>query len=350
MGFNKGEWSELYAFLYLLKNNDLVIVDENLVPIHDDIFKILEIILNDKKFKIEEDYIYKFYNKTKEISEYQQKPISESLEVLLKKIQAQKSSKGSFDIPEIKSFINEFFDGQKVKGKSKTKADLEANTLDRRQNRKVNLTYNIKSELGAKATLLNASNHTNFLYEIENIDDDILSNVNSIKTRTKLLDRCKLLTSKGAKFKFIETTSKVFSENLRLVDTKLDEILANMLILSYIQNEKDIKKLIDLSTNNESDKIYFNKKLCDFASAVTFGMRAGEVWNGKNEINGGILLVEKSGDVFLLDLIYFKDLVDKYLIKSIKLDSPSSSRYKMCEVFKRGEKFYFTLNLQIRFK
>ena len=35
MGFNKGEWSELYTFLYLLENPNLIIVDENLEVIEE---------------------------------------------------------------------------------------------------------------------------------------------------------------------------------------------------------------------------------------------------------------------------------------------------------------------------
>ena len=61
MGFNKGEWSELYTFLYLLENPDLVIVDENLQVIDKALFKILEIILADKKYKIEDKNILKLW-------------------------------------------------------------------------------------------------------------------------------------------------------------------------------------------------------------------------------------------------------------------------------------------------
>ncbi len=39
-----------------------------------------------------------------------------------------------------------------------------------------------------------------------------------------------------------------------------------------------------------------------------------------------------------------------YLIDNIKLDSPSSSRYKIFEIYKENSKYYFKLNLQIRFK
>ena len=142
----------------------------------------------------------------------------------------------------------------------------------------------------------------------------------------------------------------VFENNLKLIDSNLDEILSKMLILSYEKNEKDIQKLLALIIDDEVSETYYKKKIGDFANAVTFGMRASENWNGVNEVNGGILLVTKKGEIYLLDLIYFKDIVDRYLIDNIKFDSPSSTRYKMFEIYKEDDRYFFKLNLQIRFK
>lgn len=103
-------------------------------------------------------------------------------------------------------------------------------------------------------------------------------------------------------------------------------------------------------SKNQDEINFYKKKIQDFANSVTFGMRVGEKWNGKNEVNGGIILVTKKAEVYLLDLVYFKDIVNKYLINNIKLDSPSSNRYKMFDIYKNNNKYYFKLNLQIRFK
>ena len=46
-GLNKGEWSELYAFLHLLNEPNLIIIDENLNIIDSKIFKIVDILLSD---------------------------------------------------------------------------------------------------------------------------------------------------------------------------------------------------------------------------------------------------------------------------------------------------------------
>jgi len=351
MGFNKGEWSELYTFLYLIDNPNLVIVDENLQEKNRTTFKILELLLaNETKYQLlNSDKILKIspngFNQEYDISY-----IANQHEILLEKILAHKSGKGTFEINEISSLINDLLDGNKLKGSSKVKGDLKALVLDNLKNSNVNISYNIKSNLGSPATLLNASNNTNFIYEITNINDYIMNKNNSINTKTKLLDRCNFLMNNGAKIDFVKVQSDKFNFNLQMIDTNLDNILAEMLFDSYFKNEKDIKKLIQDMADNQDEHDIYKKKISDFTNAVTFGMRAGERWNGENEVNGGILLVTKTGKVYLLDLIYFENIVDRYLIDNIRLDSPSSKRYKMFEIYKENNKYYFKLNLQIRFK
>jgi hypothetical protein len=349
MGFNKGEWSELYTFLHLLEEPNLVIVDENLETIEENIFIVLEIILAKARYSILDEKIIKMVD-NKKIKEYQIACISKQNSILLQKILSHKKAKGSFEIKELETLIDDLFDGKKPKGSSKIKGDLEANLLDKRQSKTVTLKYNIKSNLGSKATLLNASNHTNFIYEIKNINDKVMNQSNDIKSRKKLLDRCLFLNHNGAVIEFIGVESSVFNYNLKLIDSNLDKILAQMLYLSYGKNEKDIQKLISLVAKNNDESNFYKKKMADFANAVTFGMRASEKWNGVNEVNGGIILVTKIGEVYLLDLVYFKEIVDRYLIDNIKLDSPSSKRYGMFEIYKENDKYYFKLNLQIRFK
>jgi len=351
MGFNKGEWSELYTFLYLIDNPNLVVVDENLQQLNNTTFKILKFLLANKtKYKLfDDDKLIKIFPDGGS-REYDIGYISTQQKLLLQKIISHKSAKGTFEISEIQPLIDDLLDGNKLKGSSQVKGDLKAIVLDTIRSDNFCISYNIKSNLGAGATLLNASSHTNFIYEITNINDSIMIQSNNINTKTKLIDKCSFLSSNGAKFHFIKTESTVFGNNLKLIDSNLDEILAKMLILSYEEHIKDIKVLLSLIINDVISETYYKKKIGDFANAVTFGMRASQIWDGTNEINGGILIVTKTGEVYLLDLIYFKSIVDKYLIDNIKLDSPSSTRYKMFEIYKENNKYYFKLNLQIRFK
>ena len=349
-GLNKGEWSELYAFLHLLNEPNLIIIDENLNIIDSKIFKIVDILLSDKKYHIDLQGIRKTTNDDHLIKKYSAEYISENTKILLEKILNHKKSKGSFKINEITPLIDDLLDGKKPKGHSFTKGDFEANVFDSKISAIKNISYNIKSNLGSKATLLNASSNTNFIYQVDKIDDEIMEKNNSIISKTKLLDRCNFLNKSGAQINFIDTESNAFGYNLSLIDSNLHKILADMLLLSYQENEKDIKKLLDIVSKSKDDNLFYKKKMSDFANAVTFGMRAGKKWNGINEVNGGIILVTEKGEIYLLDLIYFKEIVDKYLIDNIKFDSPSSSRYKMFEIYKQNGHYFFKLNLQVRFK
>lgn len=351
MGFNKGEWSELYAFLYLIDNPTLVVVDDKLQEKDNTTFKILEFLLaNDTKYKLFDNYKVIKLLPNGVNKEYDISYIGKQHKILLQKIMAHKKAKGTFDIDEVQPLIDDLLDGNKLKGSSRAKGDLKALVFDNIKHSDVNISYNIKSNLGASATLLNASSHTNFIYEVTHITDTIMQQSNAISTRKKLIDKCNFLKSKGAVFNFIEIQSSTFANNLKLIDSNLDEILAQMLILSYENNEKDIKILLSSIINDTTSELYYKKKIGDFANAVTFGMSASETWDGLNEVNGGIIIVTEIGEVYLLDLIYYKSLVDKYLLDNIKLDSPSSSRYKMFEIYKENDKYYFKLNLQVRFK
>lgn len=349
-GLNKGEWSELYTFLHLLEKPDLIIIDENLNIIDSKIFRIIDILVCDKKYHINTQEVQRIANDGRLIKKYPIEYILKNKNILLKEILRHTKAKGSFEIPEITSLIDDLLDGRKLKGHSFAKKDLEALVFDSKAGAVKNISYSIKSNLGKKATLLNASKNTNFIYQVGGIDDEIMGKNNSIHTKTKLLDRCLFLERNGAQINFINTESASFNYNLSLIDSNLDKILANMLLLSYQKNEKDIKKLLNIISSNADGTLFYRKKTSDFANAVAFGMRAGKKWDGINEVNGGIILVTKKGEVYLLDLIYFKEIVDQYLIENIKFDSPSFLRYKMFEIYKQGGQYFFKLNLQIRFK
>jgi hypothetical protein len=358
MGFNKGEWSELYSFLYLIENPELKIVDKNFTVLGNNIFKILDLILKNRAtYKIINDEIKKV-SSIKNETVYSINNIINKKNILLDKILTQGSSNGSFNIDEIQSFIDDFLDGKKIKGASKEKADLIATVQDSIKGNNIELSYNIKSNLGANPTLLNASNHTNFIYKISNINDNIMNQTNQIATRkkgqdgfsTKLLDSYTFLNKNGAIIEYQKVQSTTFKNNLELIDTNLPRIISEMLLLSYSKNIKNVNQLLSFLITDKASKIYYEKKLGDFANAVTFGMRASETWNGTNEVNGGIISVTNNGNVFLLDLIYHQDTVNEYLRENIYLESPSSTRYKMFQVYKEGNEYFLKLNLQIRCK
>ena len=133
-----------------------------------------------------------------------------------------------------------------------------------------------------------------------------------------------------------------------MVDSLLPELLGEILLRSYSENQKDLKKLF-LKPTFLGQKIA-EKKIGDFLLAISFGMFPSIEWDGYYTVTGGILIVMKNGDVYNLDLNYYKKEVVDYLMKETKLDTPSSKRYDMLNLIKENGEIIFTLNLQIRYK
>ena len=348
MKMNKGEWSEIYTFLKILDNPSLEICCEDLVTKLDEyeakeIYRVsktdneLIFILENEKVMLNSNII----NKTE---------IEETLNTTYKEI--LKGSK-TFEILIATKFSSKF--DFKLKAPSQSKSDIDIKILDKEKRIK-RLGYSIKSKLGSPATLLNASNQTNFKYVITGLKDEDVTIINSISSRTKLKDRYNKIIELGGTIKFDTITSQQFKSNLRILDGDLENILGELLLNSYIIGDKNLSKLLELSTNQnnlnvENPELFYKCKYSKILEAITFGMIPGKEYNPISlDSMGGIIVVLENGDIKLLDKVYYQETIRKYLLKNLKLDSPSSSRYHMLELSKENEKISFTLNLQIRFK
>lgn len=352
--FNKGEWSEIYALLFLLIYPDMVVADSKLNAIANDLYKLKEIKRTDD---INGVFEYVLKGNDVEVRNNDELDyvislieLSENKNRILEAINNAPSGGGSFEIEGIDGLLFKLTKGEKIKAKSLSKEDLEAIVYDFRLGRDANLKYSIKSSLGRPATLLNASQRTNFLYVVEGLSDDQAAEINSIDTSSKLLDRIKLINKFGGSIKFVKVPDEKFDYNLKMIDSKMPEYLGNTLLDSYIKNEKDLKELF-LKSNQFLDETFAMKKLSQFLEAVSFGMFPGKKWDGYNEVNGGLLIIKTNGNVVVLDLVYYKKEVLNYIIEETKLDTPSTTRYSQLELIKVGDKKHeFTLNLQVRYK
>ena len=359
MQFNKGEWSELYAIMALLNDKRMNIVDDCLNVIDNNTFEILGIYLNCNNI----EYYYSIKDDNVEIlknnilsSNISLDEIKKYKDILFYKIIRQPPTNGSFSIPEIEGILKELTDGNKVKSSSYSKEDFNANIKDNKVNISKKLSYSIKSSLGSPATLLNASNNTNFIYLVESLTNNDVENINHIETKNKLIERFKYIEQRKCKISYVDVQSIVMKQNLQMIDYMLPDLIGFMLIESYKTGEKNIKKLLEIiirvnPLNFDGDtRSFYVKKVGEFLLGFTLGIMPGVKWNGKDTVTGGIVVVKENGSIGLLDVIYHKDILIKYLINNTKLDSPSSSRYKMLNIYTEDGKNYFTLNLQIRFK
>ncbi len=366
MKYNKGEWSEAYAFVKLIGEGHVFASDEDLNKVSDKLYPIL---------KVFKDEIKKYYETNTEegivnIVNYDGNIIasfesSKFIDIADKSLEIISGGEGrSFEVPIMKNFLNDI-GIVNFKGSSAKKEDIKMEIFDRVLDKSDILTFSIKSELGSKPTLLNASKLTNFTFKVEGMSNDEFNYLNSInkEVNTKWLkikfNKVFEWTSTGKyKTKLYDDKNNILYQNLRLIDSNLPQMLAFMLFYFYShERSTDIQlltnKLIEFNPLNLSageKEIFYKKKISEFIEAVTFGMMPNLKWDGKYEISGGLLTVKKDGEILCHHIFYDNIALKNYLFKNTKLESPSTTRHKYGQLYKKGNDIFFKLNLQLRFK
>jgi type II restriction enzyme len=244
-----------------------------------------------------------------------------------------------------------------LKASSSAKTDITIVVHDQRTNQEPTLGFSIKSQLGSPSTLLNAGKTTNFIFKIGGVafSENDIEQINSIASRSKIMDRIAEVQNKNGTFEFIKTERQIFSNNLVLIDSLLPQILSQIVFDFYSSEFSHLTDLVDLVSGKnplkfdiENEHKFYDYKIKRFLTDVALGMMPSKVWSGKYDATGGYLIVKENGDVLCYH-IYNRNEFEDYLLNNTKLDTASSSRHGFGVIYQEDGNLYFNLNLQIRF-
>lgn len=361
--YNKGEWSEVYTLFKLLSDGFLETGDEklNILPM----FKhtVLSVKMFDLVFELElesDKVLIKTIDNQLIASESRvtfQNLMSITYESIL-------NNKRTFEIEQVDDFL-QGLGVSAFKSNSTSKKDIEITVYDSFLDEVKTYSFNIKSELGSKPTLLNASNSTNFQYEITSLDYEqkiLLDNINKENDKSwlkhKIRKLCDLVKNGDINFKLLKLNDIVFQNNLNLINEDLQLMLSNIL-LDYYSHMKisDLSTLVLRLSNKdpleiiEIDSDYYSNVVKSFLESITFGMIPSKKWDN-NITNDGILIVKKDGELVNLHRFHNSVALRNYLFENTRLETPSTSRYNIGSLIKSStaNKYYLCLNLQIRMK
>jgi len=357
---NKGEWSELYAFFKLLADGKIYGADENINLVEEVCYAIIKILREESNSNYE--YLVDRYvsiidsEKNEEIIKISADEFKKNAKLLLSKIKSQKSSTGAFSIPTIEEFMKKTKVNHPSAPVSK-KADIRLMLHDPSRGNPL-LGFSIKSQLGANSTLLNAGgNSTNFIFEIKDkkFSQKEINEINGIETKTKIKDRLAKIKSLGGTFNFYDLANPIFRSNLEIIDTNFPKIMSEVIYDYYLNKTKDMSDLIGHLETNNPCKIknhlksqFYKIKLENFLTAIALGMVPGKMWSNNYDASGGYIIVKEDGNLVcyhLFNLEKFKE----YLVNYTYLETPSSTRHGFGKIYEQTGKFFFNLNLQIRF-
>jgi DNA (cytosine-5)-methyltransferase 1 len=347
---NKGEWTELLVFIKLLLDQRLSLSDEKLnannnsfkinkVTTHNLDIEFLLLNLSTVVVRNKESKLEKEINVSEIIN-------TKILNLLIEKI---KENAQTFDIPEF-NIIQDTLGFNIIKGgNSNQKADI---LLDIENNfiQKENEGFGIKSYLGSKPTLLNASGNTNFIFKINGLNKKFLDDINAIETATKLKDRINKIEELGGAFEYIGAEKETMEFNLKMVDSEMPKIIGHLLLSFYKDRTSSLKKITNsiIENINDDEKTLFINKIKKLLVDILLGFFAGTKWNGSYESNGTIVM-KNNGDCLGFHIIELDNLKN-YLFENIKLDTPSTTRHRFGKLYlEKDGNMYFKLNLQLRF-
>ena len=353
---NKGEWSELLAFIRIIAEQKIILSDENLEAT-DNYFKISKVTGKNMDFDfllVNEDKIIIVDRDTKKAKNIAIKPLINK-DILNNLVIAIRQGKRTFTIPDFEIIQNALGLTVVKLGSSYHKSDIvldiQNETIEKKDEG-----FNIKSYLGSKPTLFNASSNTNFIFEVKNLSADKMDEINSINTKKKLTDRIKAIEQYGGAFEYIAPEKKTLEYNLKMVDLAMPKIIGSVLLAFYKERISNISQIVDYIHNRTNlqelvqyeDKGWLIHKVKQLLVDILLGFFPGSEWNGTYDAKGTIV-VKADGNQVAFHIIDIESL-KSYLFNNIRLDTPSTTRHRYGKlILENDKKLYFKLNLQLRF-
>ena len=356
---NKGDWSEFYALLYLIGAKKLYTANEDLEKMDELFFPILKVLRNEKQnnnsikrldFVINdgdlvEVYVDSVLTETRTTDEFAEEAAALCPDIV-------SATGAQFVIPHGEFFLNSLH-LQRLAAPSQDVTDIKVKLHDSITGLDQIMGFSIKSYLGGAPTLFNASGATNFKYRVEGISNEQMEEINAIDTRSKIVDRIAKIYEYGGNIIFISAVNDTFSANLMMLDSRLEELIGEMLLYSYTNSCTDCVELIEnMETRNPlryPRAGFYEYKFKKFLCAKALGLDPWKEWNGIDDANGGYIVVREDGEVLAYHL-YNRDMFEQYLYDNTFLERASTTRHGYASLYEENEQMYINLNLQIRFK
>lgn len=350
---NKGEWSEIYAFLRLLAAGKVYAADEQLNRIESMFFPIIKIIreeIRGTKYEYYTGDTIRICLDDTAVLELPANVVANEADQIYRKIINHGSKTGAFSVEDTEAFIRRVYIN-KLKAPSTDKSDISMQTRDVNTGYEQVVGFSIKSELGSSPTLLNAGKTTNFIYRINGLPEVMVDTINAIDTPTKILDRIFAISDNGGTFEFVKPENNTFADNLVMIDSQMAVIVAEMLVAYYTGKAKTCIELLNhvVTVNPLSRPTrFYEHKLKELLCGVALGLKPATPWDGSDEATGGYIVVKTDGEVLAYHL-YNRDSFKGYLLNNTRFESGGTTRHEYAKLYKKDDGVYIKLNLQIRF-
>lgn len=215
------------------------------------------------------------------------------------------------------------------------------------------MTMNIKHT--GQSTLISSDKHaTNFIYKIEGINDEQMSQIN---LQGEIHEKFDYLKEIEATCSFLEVVGEMLRDNLLILDLGMARILGECLYYYYSEGVSSIDELCCILTiqdplgicHDGTHQPMYEYKLRQLLLACALGMTVTTSWDGSFNTKDDYMVENGDGDIVCFHPWDRFDL-EKFLFKHAEFETPSDSKHCFGEVYKEGGCYFIKLNLQIGLK
>ena len=361
---NKGEWSEVYAHFKILEEGFLYPADKNMQRLEANKIPVISVLRHDAPDKEKpKEVIYSVCQNEKLIRivvgdvallDIEQTEFGVQAQALFQSL-VDNEDKTDTKYAATRSFMEraQMF---RLKAPSTDKSDICLVIHDLHSGRQWRQGYSVKSYIGSKPTLMNASKSTNFRYRLDGwFNPCRIDEFNETKSMERKME---MLWEEECDLQFLCTVHPTFGNNLTYVDSALSKMLAVGLPAMYGKQTKDrsLRAMAEyLAEENpcgfpEEEKLdFYVHKFKQLLIAFALGMTPSKSWKGRYDANGGYIVVREDGEVVCYHF-YERNELEDYLFENTVIDTPSQGKHKFGQIYAIDGEFYLDLNFQIRFK
>jgi len=374
---NYGEWGELYVLLRLVGDGKLNLTDENEKEVLGYYLDLIEVIRHEtaertvryRKGKHIDDVwqVLIFVNDDNMTSAFNDE-FSDKADELLDYV--KEGRRAPFPVPESLGKFFAAIEVQHYKAKSSDKSDIFLSAGDPRSGLvRENIGYSVKTKWSRKSTLFNTGNGSRSVYRLHGrITDKLIDEVNSLVNSdgdADVIGRWKMLDEAGVEREFQDyaycsrAKCHAFSENLEL----MNPYSINM--FEQIVRARFENRLTGVSIAEVNDwlvsknpcalrrpEIQYEYMLKNFLYASYCGMTASTPWDGRSNVNGGLITVQPDGRIVAFNALD-GEVFKSYLFHHCCFDWPSTApaHGNYGKIYYTGDLGWcFDLNFQVRFQ
>ena len=345
--FNKGEWTEAYVFLRLLGAGRIYGASAGLVRDEHSYIDIINIIRDEpnsylkfERFIEEQSASIQAMDSEGVVFKVITAPeLTEKADYLYHMIMSSPAGARKIQVPAIQTYLEDLrFTTPKAnlsdsaKEKYGAKSDIiitSQNSLDKSRTTEG---FSVKSHLGSNPTLFNCSQTSGFVYRIPGCDVCGMHRLNALDSFKTIITAIKEHYS----LEYIGCRNEIFEQNICLVDSRMDEILHQTLLLFYgyygIDVSVDMDSVCDALAelnpiNIKNPGFFYRAKIKNLLFASFAGLTASTPWSGRKKLTGGYIDVSQNGD-----LLYYRaisdDIFENYLFQNTKFEVPDRGMCK----------------------